>query len=270
METKYKLNYSFQIISEKDYTLKAENHPNDNNLEITTSKIPKINSSTTKVTKSSPSFFKISTIGIILDQGDIGSCVSCAFAFSVNTQTTNHFSLSRLFHYAICRIIQYSSLDQDDGTTIRTGCKSISNYGAIPENTYSYNTRSFSQFPSLSIIKSAKYFKKFTYTFINQDLTSIKNCLNTYKAPIIFGFLVYSSFFNTGSNGIVASPNTSSETLEGGHCMNIIGYDDSKSWFICVNSWGKSFGNNGICYMPYSYMLNSKLASDFCFTQFIY
>jgi len=229
-----------------------------------------MNSNTTTITKSSPSSFIISSLGNILDQGNIGSCVSNAFAFCINTQTKNHFCISRLYHYTICRIIQNSPLNEDDGTTIRTGCKSISNWGAMDENNYSYNTKNFSQLPSLSYIKYAKYFKKFSYTFINQDKISLKNCLNTYKVPIIFGIMIYSSFYNTGPNGIVPFPNISNESLEGGHCMNIIGYDDSKSWFICVNSWGKSFGNNGICYIPYNYILNTSLANDFCFTQFIY
>jgi len=75
---------------------------------------------------------------------------------------------------------------------------------------------------------------------------------------------------NVASTGIVPKPNIATEKLQGGHCMNIIGYDDSKQWFICANSWGTSWGNNGLCFIPYVYLLDSNLANDFCFTQFIY
>ena len=270
MIIKYKLNYTFQNPNDKDYIFKSEKHSINPSLEIVKYIIPKNNSSSTIVTKTSPSSFPITTLGSILNQGYLGSCVSNAFAFCINTQTINHFSISRLYHYLICRIIQNSSIDQDDGTTIRTGCQSIAKWGAVSENTNPYYINNFSKFPSLSILQSAKFFKKFTYTFITQDLTSLKMCIYTYKVPIIFGIMIYSSFYNTGSNGIVPTPNITKDTLEGGHCMNIIGYDDVKKWFICVNSWGKSFGNNGKCYISYSYILNSDLAGDFCFTKFIY
>ena len=36
----------------------------------------------------------------------------------------------------------------------------------------------------------------------------------------------------------------------GGHAIAIVGYD--KDGLIIRNSWGKSFGNNGYCHMPYS------------------
>lgn len=36
----------------------------------------------------------------------------------------------------------------------------------------------------------------------------------------------------------------------GGHAIAVVGYD--KDGLIIRNSWGKTFGNNGYCYMPYS------------------
>jgi len=65
-------------------------------------------------------------------------------------------------------------------------------------------------------------------------------------------------------------PDTSNETLEGSHCMTMIGYNNNTQQFICANSWGKSWGNKGYCYIPYNYLLNPNLASDFCFVQFIF
>ena len=70
---------------------------------------------------------------------------------------------------------------------------------------------------------------------------------------------------NVAKTGIVPMPDLKKEKLQGGHCMNIIGYDDTKQLFICANSWGKNWGNAGFCYMPYMYILNTSLASDLCF-----
>jgi C1A family cysteine protease len=208
----------------------------------------------------------------ILDQGNIGSCVANAFAFCIAVQTKNALKISRLYHYANCRILDSTPLKQDNGTTIQTACAAIKNYGAASELSYPYNISVFSKFPPLTIYQGAKWFKTFSYVFVSQNLASIKNCLNTYKVPIIFGFFVYSSFMtNTVSKtGIVPIPNTTIERRLGGHCMIIVGYNDTTQMFTCANSWGTSWGNKGYCYIPYNYLLNSKLAMDFCFTQFVF
>lgn len=37
----------------------------------------------------------------------------------------------------------------------------------------------------------------------------------------------------------------------GGHCMLVVGYDDSKQAYKIMNSWGTSFGNQGFFWMSY-------------------
>ena len=266
-----KLVYKFQKHDSRDYKFKAELHENSNSEIITITK-PLQNNVVQKPTAKSPPSYIIGKQYTVLDQGTLGDCVANAFSFCISVQTNKVFSTSRLYHYAICRILDNTPLDQDDGTTIRTACRAIQNYGAVGEKVYPYNINNFANLPLLNIIQGAKFFKKFTYTFVNQDLMSVKNCLNTYGCPITFGFLVYSSFYNVNNSGLVSTPNTTTETLEGGHCMNIIGYNDSLNGgvFICVNSWGKIWGKNGICYIQYNYLMNKELAGDFCFTQFIF
>ena len=50
---------------------------------------------------------------------------------------------------------------------------------------------------------------------------------------------------------------------------NCVGYDDFKKWFITMNSWGKSWGDKGFFYIPYDYLTNPNLASDFWVIQII-
>ena len=241
------------------------------NLELTTATVPSTNTVKTNNTPISPSTFTIAYLPPILDQGKLGDCVANAFAYCINVQTRNKVNISRLYTYANCRILQNSPLNQDSGTTILTACKSIKNYGAASESLYPHNIV-FSNFPPLSIYQAAKYFKSFTYTFVTQNITSIKNCLKTHNVPIIFGFMVYSSFMtnSVASTGNVPMPNVQAEQLAGGHCMIIVGYNDTTQMFTCANSWGTSWGNKGYCYIPYNYLLNPSLACDFCFTQFVY
>lgn len=270
MSKNYKLIYNFKKKDPNNHILKAEKHPTEK-FEISTITIPSTNTVTKKTTPSSSSVYTIQVLSPIMDQGNIGDCVANAFAYCINVQTRNKLNISRLYLYAICRILDNTPLIDDSGTTVGSGCNAIKKYGTVNEKSYPYNS-DFTTLPSLTVIKSSSLFKTFTYTFVNQDITSIKNCLYIYNVPIIFGFLVYSSFITitVATTGMVSYPNVNTETLEGGHCMCIVGYNDTTKMFTCANSWGTSWGNKGYCYIPYKYLLDPNLATDFCFTQFIY
>ena len=250
--TEYKLNYQFQKEDSRDY---------------------KYGLPTPLVKVKTISTFSLPIPKIILDQGNLGACVSNATAQAINMQTSNKFQLSRLLHYYIGRCMdtpnQLTNLD-DSGLDIRQACKIISQYGANMESVWSYNISKFAIIPPLSVFQGIKFFKKYKYTLINQDFKSLSTYLTTTNSPIIFGLNVYSSLMTdqVAKTGQVPYPNIKTETLEGGHCMIIIGYNTTQ--FICVNSWGSSWGNKGLCYIPQAYLLNSTLASDFTGLQFIY
>ena len=82
--------------------------------------------------------------------------------------------------------------------------------------------------------------------------------------PFVFGFTVFNSFESEAGaeNGIMNMP-SQNESLLGGHAVLAVGYDDNKEHFIVRNSWGTKWGDNGYFYMPYNYILNKKLATDF-------
>lgn len=270
MLNNYKFSYEFQEKDDRDYIHKTTPHPENLKLEVTTIIKP---AATTilKVTPVSPAIFTIANLPPILNQGNLGTCVTNAFSYCISKQTNKNVIPSRLYLYAVCRSIDNTPLNQDDGTSIRTACQAIANYGVCQETVYPY-TSSYSTLPALTAFNGSKKFKQFTYLFISQDLTSIKNGLRTYNAPIIFGIMVYSSFLTTttSTTGIIPLPDKNKDTLLGGHCLTIVGYNDTTKMFMCANSWGTRWGANGYCYIPYNYLTNPTLASDFCVTTFIF
>ena len=272
----YKFSYEFQEKDDRDYIHKTTPHPQNSKLELTTLIKPSTNAMTAgktilKAVPVSPPTFTITNLSPILNQGVLGSCVANAFSYSISKQTNKKVIPSRLCLYAICRSIDYTPLDQDDGTSIRSACQAIANYGVCQESVYPY-TSSPSTLPSLIAFSSSKKFKQFTYLFISQDLTSIKNILRTYNAPIIFGIMIYSSFLTETSSktGIIPLPDKDKDELLGGHCLTIVGYNDTTKMFTCGNSWGTSWGAKGYCYIPYNYLTDASLASDFCVATFVF
>jgi C1A family cysteine protease len=265
----YKFSYEFQEKDARDYTHKTEPHPNNLKLEVTT--LAKPTKTILKVVPISPPTFTIANLPPILNQGILGTCVANAFSYCVSKQTNKQVNPSRLCLYAICRSIDYTPLNQDDGTSIRSACQAIANYGVCQESVYPY-TSSYTALPSLTAFTSSKKFRQFTYLFISQDLMSIKNSLRTYNSPIIFGIMIYSSFLTETSSktGIIPLPDKNKDTLLGGHCMTIVGYNDTTQMFTCGNSWGTNWGVKGYCYIPYKYLIDRTLASDFCVTTFVF
>ena len=82
--------------------------------------------------------------------------------------------------------------------------------------------------------------------------------------PFVFGFTVYESFLSdaVAKTGHVPMPSPA-ETVEGGHAVVAVGYDDKIQRFIVRNSWGTGWGMKGYCTMPYGYLTDPGLASDF-------
>ena len=67
---------------------------------------------------------------------------------------------------------------------------------------------------------------------------------------------------DVANSGIMPMP-LPTDSVEGGHAVMAVGYNDSKQWYIIRNSWGAGWGDKGYFYMPYAYMHNTNLCSDF-------
>ena len=261
---KYQFSYKFQERDERDHTTEHIN----GQLILKTSKTTLMKATPNIL----PAIFTIPILAPIMDQGDLGCCVANSASYLINTQTMNRIFISRIMLYDLSRIIENTPLNQDDGTTIRTAANALVKYGFCIESAYPYNTNTFSVLPPLNVLKQLNLFKQFVYFFVNQDLNSLKNTLINMKTPITFGILVYESFLTiqVAKTGIVPMPDTKKEQLLGGHCVTMVGYDDSKQAFYCANSWGTTWGKKGYFYLPYKYVTDPNLASDFCYYKIVY
>lgn len=202
----------------------------------------------------------------IVDQGQLGSCVSNATAgaheFTQMKEKQIKFAPSRLFIYYNCRAME-GTIKQDAGADIRDGFKSISQQGVCDEAIWPYNIAKFKNKPLVRCYKAALKHKAVQYLAVTPTLDQVKGCLAD-GFPFVFGISVYASFESdaVAKTGVVPMPATNEQNL-GGHAIMAVGYDDSTQRFTIRNSWGTSWGDQGYFYLPYEYVTNANLASDF-------
>jgi C1A family cysteine protease len=202
----------------------------------------------------------------VYDQGQLGSCtanaISGAFEYDQKKQGLEDFMPSRLFIYYNEREME-GTVDTDSGAMIRDGMKSVAKLGVCTEGTWPYEIAKFTNRPSDAAYSEAQEHQALIYRRITNRLHQMQGCL-AQGYPFVFGFSVYESFESqeVAQTGEVPLP-PRSEQLIGGHAVVAVGYDDSIQRFIVRNSWGTGWGMGGYCTMPYGYLTDPQLASDF-------
>lgn len=153
----------------------------------------------------------------VLDQGNTGHCVGGGCAQFGNTQPVDdHFTNTDLHAiYYEAKVID-GEPKAEDGSSVHSGVKALKNRGRV--GTYAWSSK----------------------------LDEIKAWVLT-KGPMIVGTLWYQNMFYPDPNGFVKPTGS----VAGGHCYLIIGWDDADN-VTFLNSWGKSWGNNGRFFMKAS------------------
>lgn len=195
----------------------------------------------------------------IFDQGSLGSCTANAI-LGAYEYSDKAFNGSRLFLYYNERVADGDS-QVDAGSTISQGISVFEKLGCCEEKSWPYDVKKFADKPSEHCYTEALQHKVLQATPI--DPTTLKECLAN-GFPVMVGIQVYQSFESdtVASTGIVPMP-TDGEQLLGGHAVCVYGFDDENQRWIMRNSWGVGWGDLGYFYLPYDYLKESNLASDF-------
>jgi C1A family cysteine protease len=216
----------------------------------------------------------------VYDQGHIGSCTANAIAGVIQYDRLKagekpDFVPSRLFIYFNERAIEHT-VALDNGAQIRDGIKSVAKLGVCPEAEWPYKdvpadpaTHLFppgapeTQTPDSRAREDALKYKVISYMRLNQSLGQFKGCLAD-GYPFVLGFTVYTSLWDSNGDPKTEVPLPSgNDTVDGGHAVMAVGYDDGTSRFTIRNSWGDKVQDHGYFYMPYAYLTDPSLAGDF-------
>ena len=225
----------------------------------------------------------------VYDQGNLGSCTANSLAFCyhydellnkesnrtvVDNEDTNKITVqltpnetsvfvpSRLFIYYNERDLE-GTVSKDAGAEIHDGIQVMNTLGVCPETDWVYDISKFADKPDEKCYTEALNHKTILYNALDQNLDQLKACLIS-GFPVAFGFVVYQSFESdyVKQTGQVPMPEPGEKVL-GGHAVALVGFDDKNKEFIVRNSWGSDWGDRGYFYMPYDYVLNQELSSDF-------
>jgi C1A family cysteine protease len=203
----------------------------------------------------------------VYDQGQLGSCTGNAIAAALEFDQMKQkqrrpFTPSRLFIYYNERAIE-GTVDSDSGAQIRDGMKTVAKEGACRERNWPYEIDRFREEPPKKCYDEAEAHQAIRYQRLTPTLGQLKGCLAD-GYPFVFGFVVYDSFEGpeVAATGKVEMP-TAREKQLGGHAVLAVGYIERDQRFIVRNSWGPKWGTRGYFTMPYPYLLQSTLSSDF-------
>jgi C1A family cysteine protease len=201
------------------------------------------------------------------NQGQLGSCTANGIAGAIQYDRMKQnlkpdFTPSRLFIYYNERVIE-GTVKSDSGAQIRDGIKVVAKEGDCPETEWPYVITKFINKPTAQCYKDALKYKAIQYQRVAQNVNQMKGCLAS-GYPFVYGFTVYESFESksVAKTGVVPMP-ASGEKILGGHCVLAVGYDDAQQRFIARNSWGTTWGLQGYFTVPYAYLTDPNLSSDF-------
>mmetsp|Transcript_54406 Transcript_54406/g.124025 ORF Transcript_54406/g.124025 Transcript_54406/m.124025 type:complete len:366 (+) Transcript_54406:335-1432(+) len=174
--------------------------------------------------------------------------------------------ISRLFIYYVGRKRDQlrwgentSIAPKDQGMTLASAIEAAQLKGACLADTWPFDLSNVNKKPSSDALDEAMRYKVGVARKISLDLDEMRETLAE-GLPIIFGLKLTEAFFYPPKSGFISTPDPSDpqSASHGLHAMLMVGYSDREQAFIVRNSWGKGWGNNGYCYLPYDYGANKE------------
>ena len=218
----------------------------------------------------------------IRNQGPLGSCTIFTMAglfeyILKNTPGGQDIDLSERFLYYNTRIAALEREGkptdhlENTGTSFYDAVHSLSRQGICKEPLCPYveSLEEANQRPSDEAYHEA--LSRLVVEARNVELKEehLKAALNE-GYPIAVAVHLYSQFgeSKTGftpmpSEEEIANPGED-QGMHRSHAMIVCGYSDENKVFVVRNSWGTDFGDNGYCYLPYSYLTDTRITRQAC------
>jgi hypothetical protein len=187
------------------------------------------------------------------DQGQQGSCVAWAVGYGFKSfqeheeRSWSYATKEHLFSPAFI-FNHFKKGKCGGGVYVSDAFELVSAQGIAPLSLMPYSESDCSEVPSAAAKAAAKEFSVHSVKRVPKDIVEIKGLLAT-RSPIVVGLSIDSSFDYLKGQQVWYGPKSGAAT--GGHAMVIVGYDDARQAVRLYNSWGKSWGDNGLGWVSY-------------------
>lgn len=185
----------------------------------------------------------------VKNQGRCGSCVSFGTIAAVeaciqlegdNPGSAIDLSEAHLFY---CHAAS-DGCSCDTGWYIKSALNHLRNDGVVDDLCFPYTA---GDQPCAPCKDAAQRLTKISNWTAIGSFDAMRAWLAESRGPLVTGFTVYADFYNYTS-GIYR--HTSGGQI-GGHCVCVVGYDDVAQCWICKNSWGPAWGEQGFFRIGY-------------------
>jgi hypothetical protein len=203
--------------------------------------------------KKIPASFILPNVPTIRDQGMVGSCVGFGLGANLTGLAmekdvyTEWFSPNWIYNGA--RFIE-GSLMQDAGAYPKDGLDWLRSKGCLLDHFWPYNPNILDTTspPSEYNDEAAKY-PLITYYRVTGGAAGICDAIASgYYVSI--GTPWYNKWMNPPASGLLPAVRRG-DGIAGGHETCLYGYDQTKSLFYGINSWGTGWANKGLYLMPF-------------------
>lgn len=202
----------------------------------------------------------------IYDQGDLNSCTSNAVGGMIQylraKQGMNAFLPSRQYLYWYQRLAD-NTQNQNIGCSVYSAINVAQTMGYCPENYFPYNPN-WQLAPPPPADQEAHHHQVGPHR-APASFEELKLALAN-GFPVAFGFYFFNSFYAADLNNGLVPMNFVGPVQK--HAALVVGYSDAAQTVTVRNSWGvarngRPCGDQGYYYMPYQYISDGQLCSEF-------
>lgn len=193
----------------------------------------------------------------VRSQGRQGSCVAWATGYYLKSYQENYESVQNgIFNsnFEMSPAYIYNQIKVNDcggGSYVQHALDTIVSQGIVGWNVMVYNDNECDIQPNnlQKVLAEPNKIENYFYFDEEQVFDYTKASLLN-DQPVVIAITIDRNYFGArDENGEYVYRKFKSS--DGGHAMLVVGYDDDRNAFKVVNSWGKSWGNEGFIWIDY-------------------